>query len=40
MTIGIIPISGNMVFDYFFTMVFVLGCISIGPAMLFKLLRP
>lgn len=39
MTIDVIPVTGNLVFDYFFTIVFLLGCISIGPSMLFRLLR-
>lgn len=40
MTIGTIPITGNPAFDYFFTIVFVMGCVAVGPALVFKLLRP
>jgi hypothetical protein len=36
MTVPIIPITGVLVFDYFFTIVFVMGLVAIGPAMLFK----
>jgi hypothetical protein len=39
MTIGVIPVTGNLPFDYFFTLVFVMGLVAIGPAMLFRLLR-
>ena len=39
MTFDPIPITGNLVFDYFFSIVFVMGCISIGPSLLFRLLR-
>jgi hypothetical protein len=39
MTFGIYEITGNPVFDYFFTLVFVMGLVAIGPSMLFKLLK-
>jgi hypothetical protein len=38
-TIGVIPITGVLSYDYFFTLVFVPGLMAIGPAMIFKLLR-
>jgi hypothetical protein len=39
MTIDIITVTGNPVFDYFFTIVFVLGMVAIGPSLLFKLFK-
>lgn len=39
MTISPIPVTGNQAFDYFFSIVFVLGMISIGPSLLFKLFK-
>jgi len=39
MTINAIPVTGNAAFDYFFTIVFVMGLVSIGPALLFRLFR-
>lgn len=39
MTIGSIPVTGNATFDYFFTLVFVMGMVAIGPSLLFRLLR-
>jgi len=31
MTFPVFNITGNPVFDYFFTLVFMMGCISVGP---------
>lgn len=39
MEIGTIPITNNEVFNYFFTLVFVMGLVATGPSMLFKLFR-
>lgn len=39
MTFGVIPFTGNLCFDYFFSLVFVSGLIAIGPSMLYRLLR-
>jgi len=39
MTFGVIPFTGVLSFDYFFTLVFVSGLIAIGPSQLYKLLR-
>jgi hypothetical protein len=39
MDFGVIPVTGNLAFDYFFTLPFVLGLVAIGPALLFKLFR-
>jgi len=39
MTFPVFTITGNPVFDYFFTLVFMMGCISIGPTLLFRLFR-
>lgn len=39
MTIGVMTVTGNMSFDYFFTLVFVFGLVAIGPSLLYRLLR-
>jgi hypothetical protein len=39
MTIGVYTITGNPVFDYFFSLVFFMGVFSVGPALIFKMLR-
>lgn len=38
-TFGIIPVTGNEAFDYFFTLNFTFVLIAIGPSLLFKLLK-
>lgn len=39
MTFPVFPITGNIVFDYFFTLTFSIGCVSFGPSLLFRLFR-
>lgn len=39
MTITIWSVTGNPVFDYYFTIVMYLGLIAVVPAQIFKLLR-
>jgi len=39
MTFGVYSITGNPAFDYFFTLTFVIGCIAVGPMLLFKLFK-
>lgn len=39
MTFDPIPITGNIAFDYMFSLVFVSGLVSVAPYLLFKLLR-
>jgi len=39
MTFSPFVITGNPAFDYFFSIVFFFGMISIGPALLFKLFK-
>lgn len=39
MTCPVLSITGNLVFDYYFSIVFFMGLIAIVPAQIFKLLR-
>ncbi len=39
MPLIVIPITGNLAFDYFFSLVFTLGLVAVGTQMLFKLFR-
>lgn len=39
MTFDPIPITGVLSFDYFFSLVFVLGLVAIVPGQILKLLR-
>jgi len=39
MEIPVLTITGNLSFDYFFSIVFFMGLIAIVPAQIFKLFR-
>lgn len=39
MTFGVIDITGVLSFDYFFTLVFVIGLVAIVPGQILKLMR-
>ncbi len=39
MTVSVWAITGDPVFDYFFTLVMFMGLIAIVPGQIFKLLR-
>lgn len=39
MTVHVWSIIGNPVFDYFFTIVMMMGLIAVVPAQIFKLFR-
>lgn len=38
-TLGVWAITGNLPFDYFFTLVMYFGLIAVVPAALFRLFR-
>ena len=39
MTFQPLPVTGNPVFDYFFSIVFVMGLVGIGPSLIFRLFK-
>jgi len=39
MTVHVLTITGNLAFDYFFSITFYMGLIAIVPAMIFRLMR-
>jgi len=39
MEITVLAITGNLAFDYFFSITFYMGLIAIVPAQIFKLFR-
>jgi len=39
MTVNVLSITGNLSFDYFFTIIFYMGLVAIVPAQIFKLFR-
>ena len=39
LTFNPFPVTGNPVFDYFFSIVFMVGCVSFGPYLLFNVFK-